>query len=908
MSRAGFLNVFANPSFFETVERYPVKEEDFLAHVRQMLCGEWDFLRKDVWFTCMPPKGRARDLPMQGWKIHVSSSLDNALDILNAVVPILDGRDVSFKFALDRYILSLMNGKVWGRQGAGKFITIYPADEPEFVDLLRELHEATRTFEGLYILSDRRYKDSKVLFYRYGGLKLFTAPNEKGEMVPMLVSPTGEHVPDERTPFFHAPDWVRDPFEEDVQDAATYQDEEGRIALKDGRYLVKNVFGFSNSGGIYIADDTETGEEVIIKEARPFVHFSEDAITLLKKEHRLLSLFDGDGICPRAIDLFQDWEHYFLVEEFIRGVQLREFSMLSNITLKTDPTREDAIKFFADFKEVFTQLARIVQTLHAKNVVFTDLSPSNILVLSDPLRVRIIDFEAATEVGVDKPALLFTLGFAHGDQMYGQASRFESDYFAIGAMMHYFLAPVNEIFGISPRSRYTFLKAVFEDIGFPREVHETIVALLDNDPAQRPKPAQVIEVLARDYEIRAPAYRTDGPAGHAEYQKYVDGICRYCLAVADYERKDRLFPAYATVFDTNPLSLAYGACGVAHAIRAMGHEVPERVVDWILQPADRESYAPGLYIGLAGVAWTLLDLGRRETAERILALSHGHPLAHQSFDLFHGTAGMGLASLKFFLDLQDERYLTKAVAAGEHLLQSRRESEAGYFWTHEEEVPLGLAHGASGISLFLLYLHLACGREDFLDTGIRALDFDLSRGFETRDGGLSWRRYDNQASIIYPYWRYGSAGIGTVLVRYYSLLGDERYRDTIEKIFRDLNRKYAVYPGLFVGMSGVGEALLDFHRFTGEARFLEAAYRVASGLSLFRIEKDEGLAFPGDGLSRICCDLATGSAGAGRFLHRLVHRGPTPLALDELLAGRCSPRLLADEPVTEMAIAAAVGI
>src|SRR3954470_6019228 len=268
MSRAGFLNVFANPTFFETVDRYPVKEEEFLVPVRQMLRGEWGFMRRDVWFTCVPPRERARDLPTQGWKVHVSCSLDNALDILNGVVPILDRRDVSFKFALDRYILSLVNGKVWGRQGAGKFITIYPVDEPEFIDLLRELHEATRTFEGLYILCDRRYKDSKVLFYRYGGHKLITAPTERGEPVPMLISPTGEYVPDERKPFFHIPDWVRDPFEEDVQEAASYQDEEGRIALKDGRYLVKNVLGFSSSGGVYIADDAETGEEVIIKEAR----------------------------------------------------------------------------------------------------------------------------------------------------------------------------------------------------------------------------------------------------------------------------------------------------------------------------------------------------------------------------------------------------------------------------------------------------------------------------------------------------------------------------------------------------------------------------------------------------------------------------------------------------------------
>jgi hypothetical protein len=134
-----------------------------------------------------------------------------------------------------------------------------------------------------------------------------------------------------------------------------------------------------------------------------------------------------------------------------------------------------------------------------------------------------------------------------------------------------------------------------------------------------------------------------------------------------------------------------------------------------------------------------------------------------------------------------------------------------------------------------------------------------------------------------------------VAVRYYSLLGDDRYRDYLERIFLDLNRKYAVFPGLFTGLSGIGETLLDFHRFTGEKRFDRAAHRIATGLSLFRIEREEGLAFPGDWLSKICCDLATGSAGIGRFFRRLVHGGLAPLVLDELLAERAGPRALAQE-------------
>ena len=52
-------------------------------------------------------------------------------------------------------------------------------------------------------------------------------------------------------------------------------------------------------------------------------------------------------------------------------------------------------------------------------------------------------------------------------------------------------------------------------------------------------------------------------------------------SVADFEREDRLFPADPMVFDTNPLSLGHGACGVAYVMHKLRGQVDERVLDWI---------------------------------------------------------------------------------------------------------------------------------------------------------------------------------------------------------------------------------------------------------------------------------------------------------------------------------------
>lgn len=894
MSRATSLDVFAHPHFFESFERFQPAEHDFLLPVKEHLTGDWTFTRKTVWFGCTPPVERARPLPKQGWKIHVSSAQSNALPILRSIVPILDAGSIDFKFALDRRVLAMMNSKRWGRQGAGKFVTIYPVDEGEFVDLLATLHGVTRGFEGIYILSDRRYKDSKVLFYRYGGIRPVAIHNERGEEVTMLISPTGERIPDERKPYFHLPHWVRDPFPAEADETGEQiQDEQGRISLRDGRYLVENVLGFTNSGGIYLARDRQSGETVVIKEARPHVSSGVDSIAALEKEHRILSRIADSGaqIAPRPVELFRDWEHLFLAQEYLQGVQLTSFSARYNVTLMTRPSLEDTQRFFADFRTIFVQLARILETLHENDIVFGDLSPNNVIVLQDPLRVRILDFEGATEIGVDRPAHLFTPGFAYRDQMYGRDATPQSDYFALGALMHYFLAPFNQIFPISPRSRFTFLREVTEDVGFPGSIRQVVHGLMENEPDVRPSPRQVIEVLKRDHELRAPRFRVDGPDDDGTYERYVERICDYCLATADFSRHDRLFPAFATVFHTNPLSLAYGACGVAHSLATMGRPVPESVIDWILQPtSDRDRYPPGLYLGLAGIAWSLLELGRPEPAIRIMARAHRHPLANRTSDFFHGAAGLAVANLRFFIATQDELFRDKALESGDHLLAAAVEADEGIHWPANGSVPLGLGHGASGISLALLYLYLATGSQKYLDAGVKGLGFDLSRGVTNLDRGLAWRRYDDESRILYPYWRYGSAGVGAVAVRYHALLGDEVYSEAIENIFLDLDRKYSVFPGLYIGLAGIGETLLDFYRFTGEERFRRAAYRVATGLSLFQIEREEGLAFPGDTLAKICCDLATGSAGVGRFFHRLVRGGEAPLLLDSLLIERIGHR------------------
>jgi hypothetical protein len=405
---------------------------------------------------------------------------------------------------------------------------------------------------------------------------------------------------------------------------------------------------------------------------------------------------------------------------------------------------------------------------------------------------------------------------------------------------------------------------------------------MDKDPEKRPTTAKIIEVLEREDGLSTPHFAVDGIETLPRYQHDVREIARHILEVATYERRDRLFPAAGAIFRTNPLSVAHGACGVSYFLKKVTGSLPDRVADWILEFVNQDYYLPpGLYMGLAGIAWALVECDLLDAAKKTFSKSIGHKLLHDSPDIYYGIAGWGLGALKLFSVTHDELYLKSAKEAVRHLLSTKREDERGYFWG-EKDVPLGFAHGASGISLFLLYIYLATDDECFLAAGLKALAYDLSQANSTSDGnGVSWRRSLDMSKVVYPYWIYGSAGVGTALVRYYRLTGNPEYRQMLEKIFIDTNRKYAVFPNHDKGLAGLGEFNLDLYQVTRNPAHLEGALRVATGISLFKVESSKGLVFPGVPLTRASCDFSTGSAGVGHFLHRLSHPDmESPFMLD----------------------------
>lgn len=146
--------------------------------------------------------------PPQGWKIHITSTIYDAQNVLYDVAEYLFVKSISFKYLSSRTCFIQANGKYADRLESGKFITIYPSSEHIFIQLLKDLKTIVCKYDdGPYILTDTQWQNSNV-FFRYGALKPRFS-NEKN--VPVIVTPQGDLIPDKELPLYSLPSFVDEP-------------------------------------------------------------------------------------------------------------------------------------------------------------------------------------------------------------------------------------------------------------------------------------------------------------------------------------------------------------------------------------------------------------------------------------------------------------------------------------------------------------------------------------------------------------------------------------------------------------------------------------------------------------------------------------------------------------------------
>jgi class III lanthionine synthetase len=849
---------------FEDLSSYRPACDDFAGLIRQIWPAEWALHQRSMWYEGTPPEGVARG---QGFKVHVSAPVELGRSVLSAVLPVIVNNSCAFKVVVNRFIHRLINSKNFPRASACKFVTIYPPSDAVCQRVLDELHLSTRSYSGPYILSDKAYKDSTCVYYRYGAFQRQARLTVCGESRLTMVDPSGASIDDVRRPIFTLPPGVDDPFDPCPLN--------GKISTTlQGRYTITGALRFSNKGGIYKARTIIGDRRVLIKESRPHIvigsFVERDAITALRAEHRALELLSPSGFAPQPIDYFVLEGHHFLVMEELAAIPITKFRSFERISVLLGRTHDRAqVDRFVDvFRMVAEQLIAAVEVCHHAGFVLGDLAAQNVLIDEKTYRIWLVDFESIRfDTADDRSALPFTFGFTTAERIVDGIPTALDDFYGIGAILFSMVLPVQPLSRFISNCTREFIDLIDSEIAVPSAVWAVIEAFLSGD---------VDEARSRLADL-APERRTYPPIAPKEGGAPLDAgecigkIADYILATRDVGRTDRLWPSDYRVFQTNPLGLGYGAVGVAVFLSRAGREVPFACVDFLKEGVRRLELPPGIYVGSAGLARGLFELGHEDLAIDQMRRAIASPLLYDCSDIFYGCAGVGMMSLQFWNLTNEERFLIAADKIGTFLLANREQEGSACTWRNVDgRTYIGWAHGAAGIAAFLLALYQETGTERYLTCAVAALESDLAEGVEV-EGSLGWSHLKGNHTV-FPYWRYGSAGIGLAALRFWKALHEDRYLQIAEKAARYIAPKYALQSGQFNGIAGLGEFLLDMYDATAQPEYHRQAAQIARRMMPYRIVRPSGIAFPGEGLVAICNDFGTGSAGVGIFLLRLLRR------------------------------------
>ncbi|MET7481161.1 class III lanthionine synthetase LanKC [Streptomyces sp. NPDC005648] len=820
----------ADRHFYETPDRLSAAGErsapEFGTARREVPEG-WTAARIGDWLTLTPLDADQNPVegPSQGWKIHASATRENAERIAAIVWDHCVPRRIPFKFVPGPHLLHLRNTKYAGRDTSGKFVTIYPADEEQLHQVLRELGDLLKGFEGPYILTDLRWYEGP-LYVRYGAFARTFTVDERGSLVPAVRDGEGRLVPDRRAPSFEVPRWVTLPEFLRPHLAARNDTTVGELP-----YRIEKALHFSNGGGVYAGTDTRDGRRVVLKEGRPHAGLASDgadAIARLEREKAALERVAGTGVVPEVRDWFTLGDHRFLVMDFVEGRPLNSYFAERHPLLTPDPDPDAVRAYTAWAVRIHGAVERAVAAVHARGIVFNDLHVFNIMVAPDEESVFLIDFEAAAPASENGRQVVAHPGFFAPPDRTGTAV----DRYALACLRLALFLPVTTLFVVD-RGKAAHLAEVIAE-QFP----DLPSGFLDEAVAE----------ITRG--VQAPAFvRTDDrPHSH-------DSMVKAILASATPDRDDRLFPGDIAQFsDGGGLGLAHGAAGVLHALAEAGAERYEEGERWLLtHTAPAPAGTPlGLYDGLAGVAHVLARLGHRGRALDLVEGILAEQWRHLSSDLHGGLAGLGLV-LGELADTTGEPELRERAAEAADIVVRRLAEPLSDSGTRRRRA--GLLRGASGPALFLLRQYERTGDERLLEAAAVALRRDLDNCVVQKSGGglevdEGWRTL--------PYLGDGSAGIGMVLDDYLAHAADTGFEKARAGILTAATSRFYAQPGLFQGRAGM---ILHLGRTTQpDATERQLTDQIAA-LGWYAMAYEGQLAFPGHQMMRLSMDLATGTAG-----------------------------------------------
>lgn len=825
-----------------------------------------------------------------GWKLHLSATQTTAFALLDKVLPVLVRRGVAFKVTRDAELLGMLNEGAFAATQVGKFMTTYPAQDPEQLnELAEELIDLTMEFTGPKVPTDLHM--GGVVYARYGSFNPVMRRDRLGIYVPADDTQKGDYT----VPFV-APEGIPNPFEAYVPPPPLTPKTVRPIGPG---YLVTGVIQMHAKGAVLSALDVrrqDTVRRVVLKEGRPYCLSDKHGREMwfrLRNQAQAHNALAHTGVVPAAGELFEHGGSLYLPLEHVEGRDIGARPALPFRALEPDE-KETVLS-------ELLETARAIRLIHAAGYAHRDLSMRNIRVTPSG-RVTLLDFEISHCVAESDipPLSQGTPGFVSPQQLAGETASLTDDLYAFGSVVTCLIT------GLDPQrvlyARPTDRAAQLDSLsGAPAALCALAAKCVDDDPKVRPSARAGEEVIEQVIEALDPAAEPGPLPQPAPLRPLVMEGLEWLLRGASRDSQSgmwvspdlnsgehaslKLVSNYRVYRSANR-----GVAGVLYTIaklhrfglRAEGaKEQAERTVDWLLEHWDTpDDQMPGLHFGEAGVAVTiaetvaagLIEPGPWLTPYMEEALSG--PLDWP--DLTHGAAGQGMAAISCSQLLGWPELLLLADRCVAYLLDSQ---EADGSWTLPEGV-----RAMSG-SVYTGFAHGVAGIVSFLATYARLSSSDGPRAAAERGGqwlletartgplGLSlWWPLTPDGREAWAWWCHGAPGISLALLALYELTGQPKYAAAVRTCLRG-HPEEVRYPNMSQchGLSGLGEILLEAYRVLREDEWLQRANRLGTLLSHLARRDAKGASWLVENPYQPTPDLMIGSGGIVHFLARLQH-------------------------------------
>ena len=270
-------------------------------------------------------------------------------------------------------------------------------------------------------------------------------------------------------------------------------------------YRIERELHTSNRSQIYLARDTASGAEVVLK--TPSVNFEDEPayLEMFAREEWIGQLVAS----PHTLKVLtpeRPRRHLYLVTEFFAGKTLRQWM------------GENPRPSLETVQGIVEQIAKGVRAFHRKEIIHGDLKPENIMIGADG-RVKVIDFGACQAAGfaelapaIERPHLTGTMDYTAPEQHQGERPTNRSDIFAVGVIAYEMLSgrlPYGQGFASvrdTGRLNYVSLRQWREDV--PAWADAAIQKAVHKQPGQR---TDALSALTEDLRRPNTALGEDRP-------------------------------------------------------------------------------------------------------------------------------------------------------------------------------------------------------------------------------------------------------------------------------------------------------------------------------------------------------------------------------------------------------------